>query len=93
MVKNLPASAGDAGNSGLISGSGRSLGEGNGSPLWYFCLGNLMDRGAWRAIVRGVTKSQTQLSARTYTDIHTHTHTHTHKAGKISDSQVTPRPS
>ena len=44
MVKNLPASAGDA---GLIPGSGRSPGEGNGNPLQYSCLGNAMDRGAW----------------------------------------------
>ena len=46
MVKNLPASAGDAGNIGLIPGSGRSLGEGNGNPLQKSCLGNPMDRGA-----------------------------------------------
>ena len=37
-------------------------GEGNGTPLQYYCLGNLMDRGAWWAAVHGVTKSQTQLS-------------------------------
>ena len=43
-VKNLPANAGDMGS---IPGSGRSLGEGNGKPLQYSCLGNLMDRGAW----------------------------------------------
>ena len=46
MVKNLPANAGDI---GLISGSGRSPGEGNGNPLQYSCLGNSMDRGAWKA--------------------------------------------
>ena len=46
MVKDLPANAGDAGS---IPGSGRSPGEGNGSPLQYSCLENLMDRGAWRA--------------------------------------------
>ena len=50
MVKNPPASAGDA---GLISGAGRSLGEGNGKSLQYPCLGNPMDRGAWQAIVCG----------------------------------------
>ena len=38
------------------------LEEGNGNPLQYSCLGNLMDRGAWRATVRGVAKCQTQLS-------------------------------
>ena len=56
MVKNLPANAGDAGS---IPGSGRSPGGGNGKPLWYSCLENPMDRGAWRAIVHGVTKSNT----------------------------------
>ena len=55
-VKNLPANAGDG---GLNPWSGRSLGEGNGHPLQYSCLGNPMDRGAWRATVHGVTKSWT----------------------------------
>ena len=49
-------------NAGLIPGSGRSPGEGNGKPLQYSCLENSMDRGAWRAIVHGVAKSQTRLS-------------------------------
>ena len=53
MVKNLPASAGDA---GLIPGSGRPPGGGNGNPLQYSCLGNPMDRGTWRATDHGVTK-------------------------------------
>ena len=53
MVKNLPANAGD---SGSISGKGRSPGEGNGKPLQYSCLENPMDRGAWQATVHGVTK-------------------------------------
>ena len=61
-VKNLPANAGDTGDTGLIPGSGRSPGEGNGSPLQYSCLGNRMDRGTWWAIVHGVTKSWTRLS-------------------------------
>ena len=43
---------------GLIPGSGRSPGEGNGNPLQYSCLDSPMERGAWRATVRGVTKSQ-----------------------------------
>ena len=62
MVKNLPTNARDAGDAGLIPGWGRSPGVGNGNPLQYSCLENLMDRGAWRAIVHGVTKSQTRLS-------------------------------
>ena len=53
MVKNLPANAGDP---GLIPGSGRSPGEENGNPHQYSCRGNLMDRGAWQATVNGVEK-------------------------------------
>ena len=53
-VKNPLANAGDH---SLIPGSGRYPGEGNGYPLQYSCLGNLMDRGAWWATVHGVTKS------------------------------------
>ena len=40
-----------------ISVLGRSPGEGNGSPLQYSCLGNLMNRGAWKATVHGNTKT------------------------------------
>ena len=61
VVKNPPANTGDAGDMGLIPGSGRSPAEGNGNPLQYSCLGNLMDRKAWQAAVHGVTK-ETQLS-------------------------------
>ena len=57
VVKNLPANAGDV---SLIPGSGRSPGEGDGNTLQYFCLGNPMDRAAWRAIVHGVKNSRTQ---------------------------------
>ena len=56
MVKNLPAIS--AGDLGMIPGSGRSPGEGNGYPLQCFCLENSMDRGVWWATVHGVTKSQ-----------------------------------
>ena len=42
VVKNPPANAGDVRDSGLIPGSGRSSGEGNGYPLQYFCLENSM---------------------------------------------------
>ena len=54
MVKHLPANAGD---SGSISGWGRSAGEGNGNAFQYSCLENPMDRGAWWATVYGVTES------------------------------------
>ena len=56
VVKNLPAKAGNAGDVGLISGSGRSPGGGNGHPIQYSCLGNIMVRGAWWATVHRVTK-------------------------------------
>ena len=59
MEKIPLASAGDV---GLISGSGRSPGVGNGNPLQYCCLENSMDRGAWWATVYGVAKSRTRLS-------------------------------
>ena len=62
LVKNVPANAGGAKDAGLSLGSGRSPGGGNGNPLQYSCLGSPMDRGAWRAIVYGVTKSRTCLS-------------------------------
>ena len=55
VVKNMPVNAGDA---GLIPGSGRSPEKGNGNPLQYCCLENPIDRGGWRAIVHGVAKSQ-----------------------------------
>ena len=48
VVKNLPANARDAGDLGLISGSGRPPGGGNGNPLQYSCPENFMDRGAGR---------------------------------------------
>ena len=52
-------------------GSGRSPGEGNANPLQYSYLENSMDRGAWQAIVHGVTKSQIRLNTHTHTHIHT----------------------
>ena len=61
VVKNHPAKAGDVRDVGLIPQSRRSPGEGNGSPVQYSCLENPMDRGAWRALVRRVTKSRTHL--------------------------------
>ena len=52
MVRNLPASAADATDKGLIPGSGRSPGGGHGNLLQYFCLETPMDRGAWWATVQ-----------------------------------------
>ena len=71
-VKNPLANAEDTRDLGLIPGSGRSPGVGNGNSLQYSCLESSRDRGAWQATVQGVTKIQTRLSK------HTHTHTHTH---------------
>ena len=59
---NGKESACNAGDMGLIPGSGGSHDEGNGYLLQYSCLENFMDRGAWWAAVHGVTKSQTRLS-------------------------------
>ena len=62
-MKGLPwwsdgkESACNTGGSGLIPGSGRFPGEGNGYPLQYSCLKNSMDRGAWQATVYGVAES------------------------------------
>ena len=55
VVKNLPANAGDVRDGGLIPGSGRSPGEGNGNLLQYSCLESHTDRVAWWAVVHGVT--------------------------------------
>ena len=58
----VKASASHVGDLGLIPGSGRSPGEGNGNPLQYSCLENPMDGGVWWATVHGVAKSRKRLS-------------------------------
>ena len=58
VAKNPPANAGDM---GLIPGSGRSPGRGHGNPVQYSCLENPMDRGDWWTTVHSVAKSLTQL--------------------------------
>ena len=58
LVKNLPANAEDSRDVGSIPGLGRSLEEGDGNPLQYFCLENPMDRGAFWATDCGVSKSR-----------------------------------
>ena len=55
-VSAVKESTWQAGDAGLIPGSGRSSGEGNGNPLQYSCLESLMDRGDWRATVHGVAR-------------------------------------
>ena len=59
---SVAESACNAGDVGLIPGSGRSPGEGNGNPLQYSCLENSMDGGAWQTRVHGIAKRQTQWS-------------------------------
>ena len=60
VVKNLPANAEDIlRDSGSIPGSGRSSGGGNGNPLQYSYLENPRGRGAWKATVHSISKSQT----------------------------------
>ena len=54
LVKNLSANKGDMGS---VCGWGRSPGGGNGNRFQYSCLGNPLDRGAWRAVVHGVSES------------------------------------
>ena len=66
LVAQMVESICSAGDPGSTPGLGRTPGEGNGNPLWYSCLENPIDRGAWQAIVRRVTKSQTQLSGLTH---------------------------
>ena len=57
VVKNPPANTEDT---SLISGSGRSPGEGSGNPLQYSCVGNPVDRGAWPDRAHGVADSRIQ---------------------------------
>ena len=59
--KESPFNAGDP---GLIPGSGRSSGEGNGNPLQYSCLEHAMDRGAWQATVRGIIRVRHDLETK-----------------------------
>ena len=69
-------SARNVGDPGLIPSLRRSPGEGTGNPLQYSCLENHMGRGAWRATVHGVAKSQTPLN-----DSHFHAHWDEDRAG------------
>ena len=64
VIKNKPANSGDVGDTGLISGLGRSPGEGNGNSLQYSCLENSMDREAWQATDQ---QTLTQVNMYSYT--------------------------
>jgi len=65
-VKNLPV---DAGDEGLIPGSGRSPGEGRGNWIQYPCMKNSLDRGGWQATIHGVAESRKTLGDLTTTMI------------------------
>ena len=77
VVKNPPSSAGDPADGGSIPGLGRSSSGGNGNPLQCSGQENLMERGAWRATVHGVTKSGPRLSE------HAHVHTQTGRDSEV----------
>ena len=83
VVKNPPADAGDTRNAGLIPGSGRSPGVGNGNSLQYSCLENSRDRGVWgRKEADTTDHTHTPAIYHSTTDTHTHSniysHTHNH---------------
>ena len=72
-------SACNAGDPGLIPGSGRSPGEGNVNPLQYSCLENPIKRGAWQATVHGIARVKTWL--RDYT-------TPPHSMGEVNKTNM-----
>ena len=95
VEKNLPVNARDARDVGLIPGSGRSPGVGNGNLLQYSCLESSMDRGTWQATVHGVTKSWTWLKwLSTHIRVHQETETRAGilvvKVGKSEVAQLCP---
>ena len=61
VVENPPANEGDADS---VPGSGRFPEEGNGNPLQYSCLENIMVRGAWQATVHGVSRVRQDLATK-----------------------------
>ena len=74
VVKNLLPTQ-ETGDMVSVLGSGRFPGEGNDNSLQYSCLENPVNRGAWWAIVHGVTKNQTQLSTQTCITSYMYIHT------------------
>ena len=66
MVNNPPAMQNPQGDMGSIPESERSPGGGHGNPLWYSCLENPMDRGAWRATVHRVAVETTEVTVGTH---------------------------
>ena len=78
-VKTPSANAGGIRDAGSIPGLGRSPGGGHSNPLYYSCLENSMDKGAWKSTVYGVSTRPR--------DSHTHTHTHTHTHKPVAREQ------
>ena len=70
--KEPACNPGDKRETGSIPGSGRSPGKGNGNPLQYFCLENLMDREDWWATVHGIAKNRIWLSIQHKTFLTSH---------------------
>ena len=70
MAKNPSVDAGDTRDAGSILGSGRSPGVGNGNPLQYSCLENLVNREAWRATVHGVARVRHNLVTKQHNNRH-----------------------
>ena len=64
MAQRLKVSACNAGDLGSIPGLRRSLGEGNGNPLWYSSLGKPMDRGGCRSTVHGIAREGQDLATK-----------------------------
>ena len=96
VVKNPPANAGDTRDADLIPRSGGSLGGGHGNALQYSYLENPLDRGAWRATVHGLQKSQTRLStnATDTTDVQVRGHFRApNEVGVAGGSLLPPLPS
>ena len=92
-INNPPAITGDVRDMGSIPGLRRSPGGGHGSPLQYSCLENLLERGAWRAPVRGVAESQTRLkrlSTHTCTPFAVGPPVHCRAEGCISNPELYP---
>ena len=93
--KESACNTGVAGDMGSITGSGRSSGQGNGNSLWYSCLENAMDRGAWQATFHGIARVRhasalnfffliqnepgALCNARNYGKTHTHTQMYMNK--------------
>ena len=83
VIKNPPSNEGDARDAHAIPGSGRPLGGEPGNPLQYYYLENLMDRGAWRATVHGISKRHDRATAHSHMRARTHAHAHLEVSSRV----------